>query len=227
MKLLKKFYRHRFENSKFSYETGDLMNLRVKIWKILCNQIFQKMITEEDTVMDIGAGYCEFINNVKCKIKIAVDLNPDTKLKASERVNVLQVNALSIPKGFNRKIDVIFISNFLEHLNSKKEVIEILEKSYQLLERGGKIIIMQPNIDLVKEKYWDFIDHIVPLNLQSLSEALEASGFDIKIRVKRFLPYTTKSKLAIFSEYFLRIYLFLPPIIRPFAGQSLIVASKN
>lgn len=227
MKLVKDFYRNRFKDSELSYETRNLISLRNKIWIILCKHFFQKMITEQDTVMDIGAGYCEFINNVNCKIKIAVDLNPDTKLKAGEKVNVLQVNALSIPKSFNGKIDVIFISNFLEHLSSKEEVIAILEKSYQLLERGGKIIIMQPNIDLVKERYWDFIDHIVPLNLKSLSEALETSGFDIKTRVKRFLPYTTKSKLSIFSEYFLKIYLFLPPIIRPFAGQSLIVARKN
>lgn len=227
MKLLKKFYRNRFENSKFSNETGDFMNLRVKIWKILCSQFFQKMISEKDTVMDIGAGYCEFINNVNCKTKIAVDLNPDTKLKANQEVNVLRVDAFSIPKNFDGRIDVIFISNFLEHLNSKDEVISILERSHKLLKKNGKIIIMQPNIDLVKERYWDFIDHTVPLNLQSVTEALESSGFDVKTKIKRFLPYTTKNKLVIFSDFILRIYLLLPQVLRLFAGQSLIVARKN
>ena len=30
---------------------------------------FQKYIPEEETVLEIGAGYCEFINNIKAKKK--------------------------------------------------------------------------------------------------------------------------------------------------------------
>jgi len=226
MKQIKKFYRNRFKNIEDNDRSNDLTEKRNKIWKILCKHFFQKMINRKDTLMDIGAGYCEFINNIDCKMKIAVDLNTDTRFKAGREVRVIEVNALSIPKDLDNKIDVIFISNFLEHLNSKEEVISVLQKSYQLLRRGGKVILMQPNIDLVKEKYWDFIDHIVPLNLPSITEALEISGFEIKTKIKRFLPYTTKSKLVVLSDLALRIYLLLPPLLRPFAGQSLIIAQK-
>ena len=38
------------------------------IWKILCKNFFQKYISKNSSVLDIGAGYCEFINNIQCCI---------------------------------------------------------------------------------------------------------------------------------------------------------------
>ncbi len=219
MKLIQIFYRNRFKNNEYEF--------RDRVWKILCERVFQKMIYEKDTLIDIGAGYCEFINYINCKRKIAVDLNPDTKVKAKENVEVLNVSAFSIPKNLDGKIDVIFMSNFLEHLNSKNEVILIIKRSFKLLRKEGIIILMQPNIDLVKERYWDFIDHNIPLNLQSLTEALEIGGFEIQYKIKRFLPYTTKDNISIHSTLLLKLYLLLPTFFRPFAGQSLIVAKKR
>lgn len=218
MKSVKEFYRNRFK--------GEELNHKYKRWKILCEWIFQKIIDKNDTLMDLGAGYCEFINNINCKVKIAVDINEDTVKMANKNVQVLNINLLALPKSFNEKIDVIFISNLLEHLNSKSEVILVLEKANKLLRKRGKIILLQPNIDLVKEKYWDFIDHNIPLNLHSLNEALEITGFEIKLKIKRFLPYTTKSRFAILPDSLLKLYLLLPPNLRPFAGQSLIIAEK-
>lgn len=219
MKQVQEFYQHRFKEKEYF--------IREKIWQILCKKVFQKMVDKEDVVMDLGAGYCELINNIDCKTKIAVDLNPDTKIKAKSGTQVLNINVLDIPAKFDRKIDVIFMSNFLEHLNSKSEVMAVLEKSFKLLKKNGKLIIMQPNIDLVKEKYWDFIDHSVALNLSSLTEALETAGFKIKLKIKKFLPYTTKTNLGSYTAFFLKLYLLLPPSLRPFAGQSLVVAFKD
>ena len=51
---LSKLYKKRFE--------GELYK-KNEIWKVLCSSFFQKYITEKDLVVDIGAGYCEFINN--------------------------------------------------------------------------------------------------------------------------------------------------------------------
>ena len=49
-----------------------------KIWQVLCRHFFQKWIDPESVVLDVGAGYCEFINNVYAQKKIAVDINADT-----------------------------------------------------------------------------------------------------------------------------------------------------
>ncbi|HOJ40749.1 MAG TPA: hypothetical protein PKX93_05440 [bacterium] len=37
---------------------------RQKIWARLCQDFFQRFIRESDRVLDVGAGYCEFINNI-------------------------------------------------------------------------------------------------------------------------------------------------------------------
>src|SRR5437667_9074135 len=98
---------------------------RNDIWKTLSKFYFQKLVKKSDTVLDLGAGYCEFINNINCSKKYAVDINPDTKKYAGRDVTVIQVSALSLPKNLENSIDVVFMSNFLEHLNSKEEVLEV------------------------------------------------------------------------------------------------------
>ena len=65
---LEALYRHRFDE--------DDLPAKLAIWNVLCEDFFSKFITSTDTVIDVGAGYCEFINNVKCKRRIAIDLNP-------------------------------------------------------------------------------------------------------------------------------------------------------
>ena len=53
------------------------LKTRNKIWKILCRDFFQKYVKPTDTLCDIGAGYCEFINNINAKNKIAIDINKE------------------------------------------------------------------------------------------------------------------------------------------------------
>ena len=67
----------------------------------------------------------------------------------------------------------IFMSNYLEHLESGDAVIEQLRVAAQLLRPGGRLIVLQPNIRLVGPRYWDFIDHRVALTERSLLEAAE------------------------------------------------------
>lgn len=212
-------YRRRFDSKE--NET------RGKLWKILCETFLQKFIQEDDAIMDIGAGYCEFLNNIKCKRKIAVDINPDTKKFAAKDIEVLRVQLGGIPQKFDKNIDVVFMSNFLEHLNSKDDILFVLSRVYRLLNKNGKVIIIQPNIDLVKEAYWDFIDHKVALNTKSLKEALDITGFKIDVFIERFLPYTTKRKYVPMRHLLLKLYLKLPTFIRPSVGESFIVATKK
>ena len=175
--------------------------------------------------MDLGAGYCEFINNIKCNKKIAVDINPETKKYANKDVSVVNYGPSLLGKYFNQKIDVVFFSNFLEHLNSKEEVILFIETAYKVLKSGGKLIIMQPNIQLAKEKYWDFIDHKIPLTVPSVVEACELNKFEIEKTIEKFLPFTTKNGYPIYS-WMIYLYLKLPSIFKINAGQSLVIAKK-
>lgn len=37
-----------------------------RIWEVLCKHFFQEYVSPNDTVLDLGAGYCDFINNIQC-----------------------------------------------------------------------------------------------------------------------------------------------------------------
>lgn len=214
---LKDIYQNRFKN--------ELEN-KNRIWNILCKNYFQKFIDgENDTVLDITAGYGEFLNNIKAKRKIAIDLNEDIEKYVTNDVEVIISDCKKIERIEDGTIDKIFISNFLEHLNNTDEVIQVLRECHRLLKPGGEVMILQPNIYYVKEKYWFFIDHKTPLTHESLQEALEIVGFDIKLMKKRFLPYSTKSNMPQ-SDFFVKTYLKFTILQSIFGKQSFVIGKK-
>ncbi len=216
---IKTYYRRRFPKEE--------MKSRTRLWQTLCSSFFQKYVRQTDTVMDIGAGYCEYINAIHCKKKYAVDINPDTKKFARSDVTVVSVNAMKIPVRYNGKMNVIFMSNFLEHLESKKDVLVLLTRIKSLLAPNGKLIVLQPNIDLVREKYWNFFDHHIIFNTQNIREVFEICGYRLDEYIVRFLPYSTKHTLLPVNPTLIKFYLTLPEFLRPWAGQSLIIASSR
>jgi len=46
---------------------------RTVLWKTLWDCYFRFLIHEDETVLDLGAGYCDFINNVRVRNRFAVD----------------------------------------------------------------------------------------------------------------------------------------------------------
>lgn len=215
---LKELYDKRFDENN---------RKRNFVWKILCCSFFQKLIPENHSVLDIAAGRCEFINNIKASEKYAFDLNPAVTDFAAEDVCAVSAGCFSLKESLDGKqIDTVFISNFLEHLETKDEVIKILHICSEILSEDGQIIILQPNIKYVKGKYWDFIDHKLALTDLSIIEAGQICGLKTKKVIKKFLPFTTKSKLPQLP-WIVWLYLKLMPVSGfIFGGQSLIIMEK-
>jgi ubiquinone/menaquinone biosynthesis C-methylase UbiE len=157
-----------------------------------CATIFFKKYTKGFFCVGYWAGYCEFINNIQCARKIAVDTNQDTTRFASEEVTVINCLSTDLSCFSNGSIDIVFMSNFLEHLGSKDDIIRTLLEVYRILKAGGSVMILQPNIRYVYKEYWDFFDHCTPLSDKSLVEVLQTVGFIIQEILPKFLPYTTK-----------------------------------
>lgn len=210
----KVIYRQRFDDTEF----------RKKMWQLLCVEYFQKYIPENSTLLEIAAGYCEFINNIKAGKKIVVDINEDTKKYANPDVKVylgLSTNLSSIPSS---SIDRIFISNFFEHI-VREDIEKTLKECLRCLKKDGKILILQPNIRFAAKDYWMFWDHITPIDDRALCEIMTLIGFTIEKNIPSFLPFTTKSKLPK-SLILLKIYLKIPLLNKFFGGQAFIIASK-
>lgn len=195
------------------------------LWETLCKHFFQKYISPDDTVLDIGAGFCEFINKIKCDKKYALDLNPEIKKYANPDVIVINESVSDMTTFPDNSIDIAFASNFFEHLPDKKTFLETLIEINRVLKKGGKLLVLQPNIAYLHGKYWDFIDHHIPLTHASIAEALQLCNFKVIENRPRFLPYTTKSKLPT-HPFFVKLYLLAKPAHLVLGKQAWVVGEK-
>jgi SAM-dependent methyltransferase len=212
---LQKIYRARFAG-KSAY--------RQKVWGVLCS-FFSRWISPQDAVLDLGAGHCEFINAVVCGTRFAMDLNLEAKEMANPDVTVIQQDCsqpwLVPPASF----DVVFTSNFFEHLPSKAALERTLDEVFRSLKPGGRLIAMGPNIKIATGEYWDFFDHYLPLTELSLAGVAEKCGFSIAICRDRFLPYTMSASRQ-YPIFAVRAYLAMPFAWRFFGKQFLVIAEK-
>jgi len=196
-----------------------------RVWRILIDSFFQQHVQPDATILDLGCGYGEFINQIRAGRKYAMDLNPDALRYLSDGVEFIRQDC-SQPWSFEEgSLDVVFTSNFFEHLPDKEALGTTLDQAQKALRKGGLLIAMGPNVRLLPGAYWDFWDHYIPLTESSLSEALENRGFCVNRKEPAFLPYTmTGKKNAPIA--FVRLYLALPQVWRFFGKQFLIIARK-
>src|SRR5262249_13035903 len=115
---LSKLYRFRFREAD---RAG-----KMRIWKVLCERFFQPLIGEDRVIVDLACGYGEFINNIRGKKKYAVDLNPDARANVAHGVEFCLSPADAMVAIADGTVDVVFASNFLEHLRSKEECDRVL-----------------------------------------------------------------------------------------------------
>ena len=198
---------------------------RTKVWKVLTSEFFRAWIDPTDKVLDLGAGYCEFINNVSASKKFAMDLNPDATHQASPDVELIIHDCSTAWPIGAASLDVVFTSNFLEHLHDKEQVMETIRNAYASLRPGGRLVAIGPNIRYLAGEYWDFFDHLVPLSETSLAEAFRSVGFTILECQGKFLPYTMSDGRS-YPISFLRVYLRLPLAWKLLGKQFLVVAVK-
>lgn len=213
---LSRIYQRRF---------GQTSAYRNRVWKVLTQQYFQRWIPSDAAVLDLGCGYGEFINNIQAGRKWAMDLNPDAPNHLAADVTFLEQDCSTPWRIEDASLDVVFTSNFFEHLPDKNCLRRTLQQAHHSLKSNGSLIAMGPNIKYLPGQYWDFFDHHTILTEASLGEALETEGFVLEQVVPRFLPYT----LVNAPEYpvaFVKLYLALPRLWWIKGRQFLVRARK-
>jgi len=197
---------------------------RHEMWREIAAYL-QRYVPRGSRILDIGAGNGEFISNIGAAERWASDIR-DTSAALPKEVRFVPAEGRSLLDVLDADyFDRVFMSNYLEHMDSSAAVIEQLSVARQLLKPGGRAIILQPNIALIGGAYWDFIDHKVALTERSLAEAVELAGMTPVKTIKRFLPYTTKSRLPA-SALLVRAYLAFRPAWYVMGKQTLMIAER-
>jgi ubiquinone/menaquinone biosynthesis C-methylase UbiE len=155
---------------------------------------------------------------------MALDINPDLPRYAARGVDVQVGRSDRMPEMRAQSIDLVFASNFFEHL-TRDEITATIREVHRVLKPGGSFMVLQPNIRYCARDYWMFFDHITPIDDRAFVEALEINGFEISRVISRFLPFTTKSRLPK-ALFLIRLYLRLPLVWRFLGGQSLILSRR-
>jgi SAM-dependent methyltransferase len=198
---------------------------RQKVWQVLVSHYFQRLVAKDSAILDLGCGYGEFINAIQARRKFGMDLNPRAREHLASGVTFLQQDcSLAWPLP-DAELDLVFTSNFFEHLANKTVLGLTLEQIFRVLKPGGRLIALGPNIKFTHGRYWDFWDHYLPLTELSLSEGLSVRGFVVDRCCPRFLPYTMVGARQ-YPLWCIRAYLNLPWLWRWKGEQFLVIARK-
>lgn len=214
---LQQLYRNRFGHDRES---------RSAMWDVLVQHFFQSSIKRSDTVVDLGCGYGEFLNNVRAARRIGVDLNPDSANMLEPGVEFHHGRANDLSFLDDESVGVVFTSNLLEHLQSKAEVERTMAEVRRVLKPGGHFIAMGPNIRFLPGDYWDFWDHEVPISDRSLTELLSIHQLQVVEAYDRFLPYSTKYSGLPKAPFFVQLYL-RSRWVWPILGKQFLIRARK
>jgi SAM-dependent methyltransferase len=213
-----RLYRHRFPAA--------ILARRSAVWAVLCESWFSRYLPDNARVIEVAAGYCEFINNIRASEKVAVDINPETTTHAASGVTVYQVTAERIGEVVpGEYFDAAFMSNFLEHCHSRSQILAIFHAVASVLKPGGRFLILGPNFRYCYKEYFDFFDHHLPLTEKAVVEGLQIAGFNIDVVQPRTLPFSFRSNLPS-SPWLVWLYCRLRFLWPLFGAQFFIVAQK-
>jgi ubiquinone/menaquinone biosynthesis C-methylase UbiE len=195
---------------------------RVILWKTLSSCFFQKYIPENSAVLELGSGYCDFINSIRAKRKVAIDISEDMRKFASSEVDFICGSIVDLTLFEDNEFDIVFSSNVFEHLD-QEEVSLCFKQIFSKIKKDGLLIILQPNFRYAYSEYFDDFTHKSIWSHVSLSDFLILHGFSVVKKYPKFLPLTIKSHLPTWP-FLIKLYINLP--IKFFGKQMLFIAKK-
>jgi SAM-dependent methyltransferase len=207
----------------YTYRFRDVdQRSRAAVWVPISRFIFEEL-GHPQKVLDPAAGRCEFIDSVPAGERWGIDVSSQwTNLRPGTRMIVGDVMEVELPSSH---FDAIFVSNFLEHLDSQEMINRFLVKMHRSLAPGGRIAVLGPNIRYCAKDYWNYADHKIALTHRAVEEHLFAAGFEPIKTYPKFLPYSFTGKLPP-SARLTRVFLRLRPAWWLLGKQFLVLATR-
>ena len=194
---------------------------RGPVWKVICDWL-QREIPKTAAVLELGAGYCDFINNIQASRKLAVDIHDAVRQSAAAGVEAYVGNCARLQFLADASIDAVFASNLFEHLEMP-QLRETFAEILRVLKPGGKLLVIQPNFRYSYRDYIDDYTHVSIFTDLSLPDLFASAGFEITRVEPRFLPFSLKAGLPAHPAL---VWLYLRSPWRPKAGQMLVIVRK-
>ena len=187
-------------NSKYYEPLEQMMAIRHQYMsKILRDHSGQDIYEffKNKKILDLGCGTGEFLNNyygmgAECS---GIDIENNFKIKNKINFKLINIEANKFLKNCKKKFDVIFLFEFLEHLEEqdKYQLFESLTKNLNknayifistlnknLLSKYLAIDIAENLLKLLPKKTHDFNLFLSPSKLQSISQKYYLNLIDIE-----------------------------------------------
>lgn len=197
---------------------------RAIVWKVVAQHL-AGWVSPGGHVLEVGAGYCDWINNVTAARRVAVDVWPEVGRFAAPGVEAMVLDASrELATLGAASFDTVLASNVLEHFEPAVTA-SVVDDIGRLLKAGGRLIIIQPNFRYASKQYFDDYTHRSVFTDVSLPNLLRAHGYRIDRVEPRFLPYSMRGTKLPIRPWTVRAYLRSP--FKPMAGQMLVVARRG
>lgn len=204
-------------NSKYYEPLEQMMAIRHQYMsKILRDHSGQDIYEffKNKKILDLGCGTGEFLNNyygmgAECS---GIDIENNFKIKNKINFKLINIEANKFLKNCKKKFDVIFLFEFLEHLEEqdKYQLFENLTKNLNknayifistlnknLLSKYLAIDIAENLLKLLPKKTHDFNLFLSPSKLQSISQKYNLNLMDIE--GIQYNPFFKSFKLSKFD----------------------------
>lgn len=202
-----------YHKTRFKFDPG-----RFKVWRAI-TEYLQPYVGIDKTVLDLGCGYGDFINQIQAKKKYGLDLGPDVKDYIDKDVKFINKPSTSLGDIPSGTLDVAFSSNLFEHLD-RTDLDKTMVELKRCMKEKGTLILIGPNFRYAFKSYFDDYTHKTIYTHVSLADLMQEHGFKpIKV-IPKFLPLTLKSRLPK-SYYLTKLYLYSP--FKPMGGQMLLI----
>jgi len=195
----------------FSGRSGSAVFKLKDFWdRQFFTKILKKIAAPSLAILDIGGGTGDVLDTLKNADKRVayteiIDIDANARQLAEKKGHVY-THATIEEYTTDRKFDVILLLNIIEHVANPAQVIE---KSGNLLQKGGIIIIKTPNADsldarLFKNYYWGGLHcprHWIIFSDKSFRMMIESSRLSLNnIRFTQGAPFWAWSVLNLFRK---------------------------
>lgn len=190
------------------------------LWETLWRYYFSAMVDPDDCVLDLGAGYGNFINAAVARRRIAIDAWDGFPAHLAPGIEHKVGSVADLEFLDDGAVDFAFASNLFEHL-TRDDFSAVLAALRRKLSAKGTLTIVQPNYRYAFREYFDDYDHKSVYSHVSLADYLVANGYEVFQVEPRFMPLSIKGRLPI-TPFLIRAWLASP--IKPIGKQMLIRA---